>query len=56
MKVLSENVEKIRQAEFFSILMDETSDLSRMEQVSICIRIVSAELVSTEYFLGFYST
>ena len=56
MKVLSENVEKIRQAEFLSILMDETSDPSRMEQVSICIRIVSAELVSTEYFLGFYST
>ena len=56
MKVLSENVEKIRQAEFLSILMDETSDPSRMEQVSICIRIVSAELVSTEYFLGFHST
>lgn len=54
--VISENLKEIKEAEFFSILLDETSDISRTEQVSVCIRVVSQDLVSKEYFLGFFST
>ncbi|XP_025265106.1 zinc finger MYM-type protein 1-like [Camponotus floridanus] len=55
-KVMSENLAEIRQAEFCALLLDETSDLSKIEQISICLRIVSQNLVSSEFFLGFYST
>jgi len=55
-KVMSENLAEIRQVEFCALLLDETSDLSKIEQISICLRIVSQNLVSSEFFLGFYST
>jgi len=55
-KVMSENLAEIRQAEFCALLLDETSDLLKIEQISICLRIVSQNLVSSEFFLGFYST
>lgn len=55
-KVMAENLVEIRQAEFCALLLDETSDLSKMEQISICLRVVSQNLVSSEFFLGFYST
>lgn len=55
-KVISDHLSEIRNADFYAILLDETSDYSRMEQVSVCFRIVSEDLVSSEYFLGFYAT
>lgn len=55
-KILTDNIEEIRKAEFYSILLDETADVSRMEQISIYFRVASADLLSTEYFMGFYST
>lgn len=36
--------------------MDETSDISRVEQISISIRIVTSELEVREIFMGFYET
>ena len=35
---------------------DETSDLSRVEQISICIRIVDNDLLINEYFMEFCTT
>ena len=32
--------EKISKARFFSILVDETTDMSKQEQMTICIRYV----------------
>lgn len=55
-KIITENLEDIRKAEFYSILLDETADVSRMEQISIYLRIASPDLTSSEYFMGFYST
>lgn len=55
-KVLSEIVQKIKAAMYFSILLDETADTSRTEQISICFRIVSSDFTASEYFMGFYST
>lgn len=54
--ILKQVVTQIREAKFFSIMLDETPDSARLEQVSICCRVVSKELVVSELFLGFYNT
>lgn len=54
--VLSEIMDEIREAEYFSISLDETSDISRTEQISVCLRIVSENLTANEHFIGFFST
>lgn len=41
---------------FFSILVDETTDISKKEIVSVCLRHVDIELNVHEDFIGFYST
>ena len=41
---------------FYSVIMDETADISIREQVSICFRVVSDDLEPEEYFVGFYET
>jgi hypothetical protein len=38
----------------FSIIVDETSDVSNIEQLSFCLRYVDDELQIKERFLGFY--
>ena len=40
----------------FSLIADETSDISNREQVSICIRYCTSSLESNEVFLGFFET
>ena len=40
----------------FSLIADETSDISNQGQVSICIRYCTNTLQSDEIFLGFYET
>ena len=40
----------------FSLIADETSDISNWEQVSICIRYCTSVLESNEVFLGFFET
>ncbi|XP_078493200.1 zinc finger MYM-type protein 1-like [Ciona intestinalis] len=40
----------------YSILVDETSDISSCEQVSICIRYCNSQFQSQEDFVGFYAT
>lgn len=52
-------VEEINNAIYFSVLADETSDISNMEQISICIRYVSVEEghhIVKEQFLQFVPT
>ena len=41
---------------FHYIIMDETQDIRRREQVSICIRFVNAQLQYREVFFGFFHT
>ncbi|XP_053968442.1 uncharacterized protein LOC128869864 [Anastrepha ludens] len=54
--VSMEIIEDIRNTEYCSILLDETSDVSRIEQVSVCLRIVSEDLTAKEHFISFFST
>ena len=39
---------------FFSCIMDETQDIWRREQVSLCLRYVDSKLLPAEIFFGFY--
>ncbi|XP_071478874.1 zinc finger MYM-type protein 1-like [Diadema antillarum] len=39
----------------FAILADETADVSRIEQLCICVRTATENLVLEEYVLGLYS-
>ena len=43
-------------ARYLAIVMDETTDASCKEQVSICLRYVSQSLLVHETFTGFYET
>lgn len=54
--VLKGILEEIRSCEYFSIMLDETPDAGRLEQISICVKVVTDKFVISEYFLGFYNT
>lgn len=45
----------VRKSEIFGVIMDETSDVSKIEQVSVCISFV-IDGVKKETFIGFYAT
>lgn len=49
-------IKKIKESEFFSIVIDETTDNSGKEQVSICFRTVDNNLNVDEIFMGFFET
>ena len=49
-KILNE----IREAECFGIILDETADITRREQMSVCFRYVTDTLDVCEAFLGLY--
>uniref|UniRef100_H3ADI1 DUF4371 domain-containing protein n=1 Tax=Latimeria chalumnae TaxID=7897 RepID=H3ADI1_LATCH len=54
--VLRTLMKEIHEAGFFSIIMDETADISVREQVSVCFHIVNKDLDTEDIFFGFYST
>ena len=54
--ILNEILSEVREAKYFSIMLDETSDITRLEQVSISVRYVTDQLVIHEKFMGFYET
>lgn len=54
--VLQSIIRDIQDSKFFSIMVDETQDLAKHEQVAICIRYVSKLFITHEVFLGFYRT
>jgi len=55
-QVLLNFINCIKEAGIFSILVDETQDLSRHEQVSNIIQFVYVSFEIQEKFLGFYKT
>uniref|UniRef100_H3ATE8 TTF-type domain-containing protein n=1 Tax=Latimeria chalumnae TaxID=7897 RepID=H3ATE8_LATCH len=55
-KKISEKIKQhIIQAKYYSIILDYTSDTSRKEQLSVCIRVVEAEdtINISEHFMDF---
>uniref|UniRef100_H3ANI8 DUF4371 domain-containing protein n=1 Tax=Latimeria chalumnae TaxID=7897 RepID=H3ANI8_LATCH len=55
LRVLREITEKVRSAEFFSIMIDETKDSANKEQVVICVRWVDDNFEAHEEFVGLYT-
>ena len=52
-EVLSRIIEQVRDARFFSLLVDETSDsISRQEQVSFVLRYIDKDCDIQERFIG----
>ena len=47
-------VKEVNNAPMFSIICDETMDISRIEQFSFCVRYVTTDLKVKERFLGFW--
>lgn len=54
--VLRQLGQKLRNDKFYSVMVDETTDISVTEQVSFCFRHVDANLQVHENFVGFHST
>lgn len=49
-------ISEIKDAFCYSIVLDETQDVSNREQVSVCFRIVDNNFNISEHFLGFFET
>jgi hypothetical protein len=49
-------ISEIKDSFCYSIILDETRDISNREQVSVCFRIVDKNLNISEHFLGFFET
>ena len=54
-RVRKESIGKTKEP-FYSIIVDETSDINRCEQVSFCVRFCNNKMESEEVFLGFHQT
>lgn len=44
----------VRECQYFSLILDEYTDVSNLEQLSFCLRTVDKSLNVKEDFLGFY--
>eukprot|EP00794_Sanderia_malayensis_P010290 gene10290-11350_t len=54
--VLRELVKKVKDVDYFGIMLDETSDGSNKEQIDFCFRIVDEDFNIEEPFFSFYAT
>lgn len=52
--ILRDVVESIKEADFFSIMLDESGDVSNKEQAVFCVRWIDENLIPYEDFLGLY--
>ena len=53
--VLRDLVKEVQAAKYFSIVCDETTDISTMEQLSICFRYVDSAWTIKEEILGLHT-
>ena len=54
LRLLREVVQNLHKAAFFTVIADETTDVSNVEQVVICLRWVSEDFEVREDFVGLY--
>ena len=54
LSILRDVVNCTKKSDFFSIMVDESSDVSKREQVAFCVRSVDEDLHSHEDFIGLY--
>ena len=53
-QVLREKLDVVCGRKFFSIMADEGTDISNIEQLSLCVRTVDDDFNVDEDFIGFY--
>ena len=56
LQVICEIASQIQSAPYFTVVIDEATDLANIEQVESVIRAVNDNLTVTEDFIGFYKT
>ncbi|XP_071810718.1 zinc finger MYM-type protein 1-like [Apostichopus japonicus] len=56
LRVLREVVSKVQSSDFYTLMVDETPDVSNLEQVVICLRWVDGAFEVHEEFIGLYTT
>ena len=54
LQVLRDIGAALHNAEFYSLMVDETTDISNKEQAVLCFRWVHDDLIAHEEFVGFY--
>lgn len=54
--IIETHLNEIKTAGFYSSILDETSDITRREQISFSIRVVKDDFTIREIFVGFYET
>lgn len=54
--VINQILAEVKNEKYFSIMLDATSDVSRLEQVSIYLLYVTDEFVVKKIFVGFCET
>ena len=47
-------ISEIKEAQYFTVMVDETADVSNKEELVICIRWVDSKLIAHEEFIGLY--
>ncbi len=47
-------IESIKPKQYYSIIVDDTMDAAKIEQMSVCVRYADEELKVHENFIGFY--
>jgi hypothetical protein len=52
--IVREIASRVQQAGSFAVMVDGTQDVSRKEQMSVCVRYVDKELYPHEHFIGLY--
>lgn len=53
---MNQIIENVKNAGVYSVIMDETQDMKKHEQVSIVLRYCDTQLNVFESFIGFYRT
>lgn len=51
--IFKEITDKVKEAEGFAVIADEARDISKKEQLTVCLRYVNNKLVKDERFVGF---
>lgn len=54
-RVLRQILEEIHSSPFLAVMVDETTDKSNMEQLTLVVRLISDDFEVSEEFLGLYS-
>ncbi|CAF2168304.1 unnamed protein product [Rotaria magnacalcarata] len=49
--ILKQIIEEVKQAHFYTVLLDETTDISNVEQASLCIRYILNEQIHEKFLM-----